>query len=413
MKKLLAAICLAALTPFAFAEDGGALTIDAPSQVRLPLAGPNLELLTLRVNNIQVRAEWDVEGNDSADFSVDGGTLVLVSEVNSPTTKSAVVVVRDKFSYLNSSYTDLEAKATINIEFVSSAKMYILGGLATSERNDVWSSVDGATWEPLGNADWPARRDFAAVSHRGSIFVIGGRDNDTFFDDVWSSADGENWDMQGNAPWSASRCLRVVSHDDGLIYVSGGSNSGGVVNDVWSSGDGKSWTKRTGTTMFGARRGHEMASFDGAMFVMGGNAGANLRDVWKSGDNNNWVYWGNKWGGGNGVRRDFYAITHGGQMYIMGGARGTTLHKDVWSSSGGFTWGRKTNNPGWSARYGLGAASYKGKIYVIGGIDSTARKNDVWESGDNGVSWTRITPDAGASWVARYQHRIVVHTPPN
>ena len=181
MKKLLAAICLAALTPFAFAEDGGALSIVAPAQnFRLPLAGPNLELLTLRVNNIQVRAEWDVEGNDSADFSVDGGTLVLVSEVNSPTTKSAVVVVRDKFSYLNSSYTDLEAKATINIEFVSSAKMYILGGLATSERNDVWSSVDGATWEPLGNADWSARRDFAAVSHRGSIFVIGGREMTPF-----------------------------------------------------------------------------------------------------------------------------------------------------------------------------------------------------------------------------------------
>ena len=99
MKKLLAAICLAALTPFAFAEDGGALTIDAPSQVRLPLAGSNIEILVLQAKNIQVRAEWDVEGSDSADFSAEGGTLVLVSQVNSPTTKSAVVVVRDKFSY--------------------------------------------------------------------------------------------------------------------------------------------------------------------------------------------------------------------------------------------------------------------------------------------------------------------------
>ena len=45
--------------PNALAED--ALTIDAPSQVRLPLAGPNLALLTLQVKNIQVRAEWVVE----------------------------------------------------------------------------------------------------------------------------------------------------------------------------------------------------------------------------------------------------------------------------------------------------------------------------------------------------------------
>ena len=83
----------------------------------------------------------------------------------------------------------MEAKATINIEFVL-ASMFILGGLAGSEstqadyRNDVWSSGDGATWESLGNADWDARSEYAAVSHRGSIFVMGGRDAGKPFNDV-------------------------------------------------------------------------------------------------------------------------------------------------------------------------------------------------------------------------------------
>ena len=412
--------------PNALAED--APTIDAPSQVRLPLAGSNLALLTLQAKNIQVRAEWDVEGNDSADFSVEGGTLVLVAQVTSATTKSAVVVVRDKFSYLNSSYTDLEAKATINFEFIS-RKIFILGGLASDSttnqsgyRNDVWSSVDGATWEPLNNAGWGARTDFGAVSHNGSIFVMGGRDANSPYNDVWSSPDGSSgsWTKQeGTKRWSARYGLRAVSHG-GLIYVSGGDSiigSGGVEDDVWSSEDGKNWTQRA-TTKFTARAAHEMVSLGGAMFVMGGSGSGYLRDIWESGDGVTWNYRGTDWGGNNGRRSNFYAITYDGQMYIMGGNRNANnVFAEVWSSSNGLTWSKKTGNAGWGRRRGLGAASFGSQMYVIGGREyvlqsgTYTNRSDAWRSG-NGKDWTKITPDAGAGWAARYGHRIVVHTLP-
>ena len=410
--------------PNALAQD--ALTIDAPSQVRVPFAESNVQLLTLRVNNIQVRAEWDVEGNDSADFSVEGGTLVLVSEVTSSATKSAVVVVRDKFSDLNSSYTDLEAKATINIEFAS---MFILGGLAGSAtlqsayRNDVWSSVNGKNWTKVGNADWDARSEYAAVYHSGSIFVMGGRDASKAFGDVWSSADGKEWNFVGNADWSARYGLRAVVHN-GLIYVSGGNTNlaspqSGALNDVWSSADGKSWEKKGGD-ISSPRWGHEMVSLGNNMFIMGGQSHFSVsdykRNIFSSSNGNAWTSLGSKWGS-LGRRTEFYAITHDGQMYIMGGYRGTALspHTDVWSSSNGNAWSKKTPDggaAGWGKRFGLGAASFGNRIYVIGGqvetssLNNFSNRNDVWSSVDGGENWTMVTGDA--DWAARYGHRIVV-----
>ena len=419
--------------PNALAQD--ALTINAPSQVRVPFAESNVQLLTLRVNNIQVRAEWDVEGSDSADFSVEGGTLVLVSEVTSSATKSAVVVVRDKFSVLNSSYTDLEAKATINIEFAS---MFILGGLAgldesTQEdyRNDVWSSVNGKDWEPLDNADWDARSEYAAVYHSGSIFVMGGRDASKAFGDVWSSADGKEWNFVGNANWSARYGLRAVVHN-GLIYVSGGNTNltspqNGALNDVWSSADGKSWAKKEDIKSLHnipyERWGHEMVSLGNNMFIIAGQSDASAsdykRNIFSSSNNgNSWALLGDKWGPG-GQRTDFYAITHDGQMYIMGGYRGTSLspHTDVRSSSNGNDdWNPKTTAAGWGKRFGLGAASFGNRIYVIGGqVETSSRnnfsnRNDVWSSVDGGVNWTMVT--GNADWEARFGHRIVVPTLP-
>ena len=414
--------------PNAFAQD--ALTIDAPSQVRVPFAESNVQLLTLRVNNIQVRAEWDVEGNDSADFSVEGGTLVLVSEVTSSATKSAVVVVRDKFSYLNSSYTDLEAKATINIEFAS---MFILGGLAGSNestqadyRNDVWSSVNGKNWTKVGNADWDARSEYAAVYHSGSIFVMGGRDASKAFGDVWSSADGKEWNFVGNADWSARYGLRAVVHK-GLIYVSGGNTNlaspqEGALNDVWSSADGKIWAKKEDIKSLHnipyKRWGHEMVSLGNNMFIIAGQSDASYsdykRNIFSSSNNgNSWASLGDKWDSTD-RRTEFYAITHDGQVYIMGGYLGTSIspHTDVWSSpNGNNAWSEKTTAAGWGNRFGLGAASFGNRIYVIGGRVETSNnnfsnRNDVWSSVDGGVNWTMVTGNAG--WDARYGHRIVV-----
>ena len=105
-----------AFAPSALAED--TLIIDSPSQIRRPLAEGDIPLLTLRVNNIQTRAAWNVVGDDAEHFGVEGGTLMLRSGITVGATITAMVEVRDEFSILNTGYVDLAATAAITVIIV-------------------------------------------------------------------------------------------------------------------------------------------------------------------------------------------------------------------------------------------------------------------------------------------------------
>ena len=78
----------------------------------------DIPLATLSVDNIQVRAEWNVVGDDANHFRIEGGTLMLrpnISGFGYPegNTITAIVEVRDKFSTLNPSYEDLTVRVMI------------------------------------------------------------------------------------------------------------------------------------------------------------------------------------------------------------------------------------------------------------------------------------------------------------
>ena len=79
----------------------------------------DVPVVTLQAKNIQVHADWQVVGDDANHFSVEGGILMLTSNItwdgypDSSNTITAIVEVRDKFSTLNPSYEDLTVRATI------------------------------------------------------------------------------------------------------------------------------------------------------------------------------------------------------------------------------------------------------------------------------------------------------------
>ncbi|MGI9347036.1 MAG: hypothetical protein ACR2PV_03520, partial [Gammaproteobacteria bacterium] len=124
MKKLLAAICLAALTPAVCAEDGGALSIVTPAQnIRLPQA--DSDLATFQVKNIQVQAKWSI--TPESFLSIDGGTLRIIEGTERPAGPVAFQVkVEDNFKLLNSQYENLAASALIVVEFLPG--MFLMGG---------------------------------------------------------------------------------------------------------------------------------------------------------------------------------------------------------------------------------------------------------------------------------------------
>ena len=73
----------------------------------------DIPLATLSVENIQVRAEWNMVGDSANHFSVEGGTLMLTADIEAGDTFIAIVEVRDKFSTLNPNYEDLATTVMI------------------------------------------------------------------------------------------------------------------------------------------------------------------------------------------------------------------------------------------------------------------------------------------------------------
>ena len=110
--------------PNAFADGNGILSLDAPATFRQVQTTEGSPLLTLRVDNIQVRADWEV--TDAAEvFTISAGVSpnegVLRTTGDATDTHVATIYVEDKFDLLNPSYANLTASAVITVEFKSGA----------------------------------------------------------------------------------------------------------------------------------------------------------------------------------------------------------------------------------------------------------------------------------------------------
>lgn len=134
------------------------------------------------------------------------------------------------------------------------------------------------------NAAFEPRDGAGLLSFKGRLWMLGGWNpwNDAFFPDpqctnseVWSSADGASWTLEAHAPWPSRHCAGWLVHDDGdgekLFVVSGDASPPvGYDTDVWKSCDGREWTLVLAQTPWSPRAGQMTVSFDGFMWMMGG-----------------------------------------------------------------------------------------------------------------------------------------------
>ena len=125
----------------------------------------DIPLATLSVDNIQVRAEWDVVGDDANHFRMDGNTLMLTSNISAVgkpdgVTITADVEVRDKFSTLNQNYQDLITRVKITT-VIMGCHAYWTGRFAKSFRQEGKSPANQIVMEdsPIKAEDVIARRN--------------------------------------------------------------------------------------------------------------------------------------------------------------------------------------------------------------------------------------------------------------
>ena len=175
--------------PSAFADGSGILSLDSPAspatfrQVQTTEGSP---LLTLRVNNIQVRADWEV--TDAAEvFTISAGSPnegVLWATGNATDTHVATIYVEDKFELLNPAYANLTASAVITVVFDSGVRL-------------------------------PAPRLIAVVGDKGSLYTFAaeGGSEDNTYTYTYALVGGNDDDYFGLDEDSGALSLRAGSQE--------------------------------------------------------------------------------------------------------------------------------------------------------------------------------------------------------
>lgn len=188
-------------------------------------------------------------------------------------------------------------------------KMWIVGGdpLQGHYQYDVWNSSDGATWTHVNKGrpvPWGPRVLAYTVAFKDKIWVMGGQTvpqfapaEERFHDDIWCSSDGVHWTrVTPKGPhWSPRGMIGGgVVFKDRMWMLGGGTYDTpktpkrSFYNDVWSSPDGVSWTRHLEHAPWHPRQYHDVAVFDGKMWVLEGWNQQNRNDVWYSADGVDW-----------------------------------------------------------------------------------------------------------------------------
>ncbi len=223
-------------------------------------------------------------------------------------------------------------------------KMWIIGGdcIQGHYQNDVWSTPDGAGWKRVhDHVPWGPRCLHSTVAFKGKLWIMGGQTlpqyapaEEIFYSDVWNSVDGVKWKrVTENAPWGPRGMIGGAAVFKGRMWILGGGTydtpkkpKRKYFNDVWSSADGVKWKCHTKSAQWPARQYHDVAVFDGRLWVMEGYCRGigNMNDVWHSADGVNWEEVpGTPWL----PRHAASAFVHDDALWMMAG---NNLTPDVW-----------------------------------------------------------------------------------
>jgi hypothetical protein len=111
---------------------------------------------------------------------------------------------------------------------------------------DAWRSTDGRTWTPLPAAPFAPRLEQATTVFNGRIYLTAGYSSTDYFtntryNDVWSTVDGMTWQQESvAAPFSGRNSPVLLDYNSQLHMIGGFSIS--RPHDVWRSSDGIHWS---------------------------------------------------------------------------------------------------------------------------------------------------------------------------
>lgn len=222
--------------------------------------------------------------------------------------------------------------------------LLLMAGLKNSRQSDeelsseVWSTTDGETWTLLNpHAPWGPRMGTALLKFRGSLWLLGGKtrnsgDPQFFRNDVWRSLDGASWSpVTMSAPWAPRAFHCAVVHQDQMWVIGGGDWDALIARaDVWSSRDGHTWVQHADAPWKG-RIWHSCVSFRSAIWVLGGRTFEPIDtndEIWRSQDGDNWEPFPSA--ARPTSRHAAYTAIYRNEIWTMGGGAHGHVEADVW-----------------------------------------------------------------------------------
>jgi hypothetical protein len=224
-------------------------------------------------------------------------------------------------------------------------RMWIVGGDVNQGHyhGDVWNSANGKSWLHVNKGrpvPWGPRALRYTVAFRDKIWIMGGqtipqlaRADEVFYRDIWNTADGIHWQKaKPKEPfWKARGMIGgSVVFKDRLWILGGGTYdtpkapTRQYYNDVWSTAEGVVWQRHLEHAPWEPRQYHDVAVFDGRMWVMEGYHQANRNDVWHSDDG---VHWHSVPGTPWRPRHAASVFVHAGALWMVAG---NNMESDVW-----------------------------------------------------------------------------------
>ncbi len=290
-------------------------------------------------------------------------------------------------------------------------------------------------------AAFAPRDGSGALVFQDRLWLIGGWNpgDKTHFpricnNEVWSSRDGAEWTLvkansfldasfDPTSDWEGRHTAGYVVHDGKMWIVGGDVNQGHYQNDVWNSENGRDWKLINGDVQWGPRALHYTLTFNGRIWVMGGqtmpafsaedDSEQFYRDVWTSTDGVDWEQitpvepcWSARGMiGGSTVFKDRIWILGGG-TYDTPTTPSRTFYNDVWSSSDGVHWTQHVEAAPWHPRQYHDVAVFDDRLWVMEGYHAEGgNRNDVWHSAD-GVNWREVP---NTPWKARHAASVFVY----
>ncbi len=255
----------------------------------------------------------EFEARDSSGWAYLNGNMILIGgwkNSDEPNLRS-IISIDEKGLVTKSVASDMES-ADLPVSVVYQNKIYVISGWKDGRLNTATStssvhvSSDGLNFKYLGEGNFPPKVGAAGVVFKDKIYIIGGTreyhlgDNSSYLNDVWSSIDGISYQLEKeNAEFSARAFHQAFVFDNKLCVAGGGGYlpTTFTKNDIWCSKNGKDFTEINPHADWEPRIWFGSFVYAQKAYVLGGDSlvqrdGENvnklLNDVWESDDLLTW-----------------------------------------------------------------------------------------------------------------------------